>query len=125
MKSDIKNLKKRSNIKLEPQRSIKRKNVIEAAAERKTEAEKQHDVEAAAWLENVKVADEANEASAQKQEMDADAAAAKKKTKEKEGSTANSQERSEEEFTKDNDEIHNKTETATETTRTGQTIRLR
>ena len=47
--------------------------------------------------------------------MDANAAAAKE-TKEKEGSTANSQERNEEEFTKDNVEIHNKIETATETT---------
>ena len=68
----------------------------------------------------MKVADEANEASAQKQEIDANAAAAKE-TKEKDGSTANSQERNEEEFTKDNDEIHNKTETANETTTTNGT----
>ena len=56
-------------------------------------------MEVAAWLEKVKVADEANEASAQKQEMDSNAEAAKE-TKEKEGSTTNSQERNEEEFTK-------------------------
>ena len=42
---------------------------------------KQNAVEAAGWLEKVKVADEANEATAQKQEMDANAAAAKETNK--------------------------------------------
>ena len=62
------------------------------------------------------MADEANEASAHKQEMAANAAAAKG-TKEKEWSMANPRERNDEECTKDDDEIHNKTEIATETTR--------